>query len=93
MALVATRARSVGLGNWDAAKGRPEKGHENLWVAQMLRAMPEFTVLFDKWQIAAVSVEKVLIMPAAKLPLASGAPVSPNARLPYDAILWVTLRR
>jgi hypothetical protein len=55
--------------------------------------MPEFTVLFDRWQIAAVSVEKVLIMPAAKLPLASGAPVSPNARLPYDAILWVTLRR
>jgi hypothetical protein len=79
--------------NWNAATGRPVKGHENQWVAQMLRAMPEFTVLFDSWQLAGVSVEKVLIMPAAKLPLAAGAPVPPNARLPYDAILFVTLRR
>ena len=79
--------------HWDAAAGRPVKGHENLWVAQMLRAMPEFTVLFDKWQIAAVSVEKVLIQPAAQLQLAAGAPVPAGARLPYDAILFVTLRR
>ena len=79
--------------NWDAAAGRPVKGHENQWVAQMLRAMPEFTALFDKWQIAGVSVEKVLIKPASQLPLAAGAPLPANARLPYDAILWVTLRR
>lgn len=79
--------------NWDAATGRPVRGHENQWVAQMLRAMPEFTALFDAWQIAGVSVEKVLIKPAAELPLPSGAPVPPGARLPYDAILWVTLRR
>src|SRR6185369_6031666 len=79
--------------NWDAAAGRPVKGHENQWVAQMLRAMPEFTALFDSWQIAGVSVEKVLIKPATPLPLAGGAPLPANARLPYDAILWVTLRR
>jgi hypothetical protein len=78
---------------WDAGKGRPVKGHENQWVAQMLRGMPEFTVLFDSWQIAAVSVEKVLVKPAAQLSLPAGAPVPAGARLPYDAILWVTLRR
>jgi hypothetical protein len=50
-------------------------------------------VLFDSWQIAAVSVEKVLIQPAAQLQLAAGAPVAAGARLPYDAILFVTLRR
>ena len=86
------REASVARG-WDFAAGRPVKGHENQWVAQMLRAMPEFTALFDKWQIAGVSVEKVLIKPAAQLPLAAGAPIPANARLPYDAILWVTLRR
>ena len=86
------REASVARG-WNAAAGRPVKGHENQWVAQMLRAMPEFTVLFDTWQIAAVSVEKVLIKPAAQLPLAAGAPVPAGARLPYDAILFVTLRR
>ena len=86
------REASVARG-WDAAAGRPAKGHENQWVAQMLRAMPEFTALFDKWQIAGVSVEKVLIKPASQLPLAAGAPVPAHARLPYDAILFVTLQR
>ena len=78
---------------WDLGKGRPVRGHENQWVAQMLRAMPEFTVLFDKWQIAGVSVEKVLVKPAAELRLPAGAPIPADARLPYDAILWVALRR
>ena len=86
------REASVARG-WDAATGRPVKGHENQWVARMLQAMPEFTALFDSWQIEGVSVEKVLIKPAAQLPLAAGAPLPPNARLPYDAIVWVTLRR
>jgi len=86
------REASVARG-WNAEAGRPVKGHENQWVAQMLRAMPEFTVLFDQWQIAGVSVEKVLIKPAAQLPLAKGAPVPESFRLPYDAILFVTLRR
>ena len=79
--------------HWDAAAGRPLRGNENQWVARMLSAMPEFTALFDAWQIAGISVEKVLIKPAAQLPLAAGAPLPPGARLPYDAILWVTLRR
>lgn len=82
-----------GARSWDASAGRPRSGGENQWVARMLGAMPEFTALFDSWQIAGISVEKVLLKPAAQLPLAERAPLAREARLPYDAILWVTLRR
>ncbi len=78
---------------WDASTGKPRSGGENQWVAKMLAAMPEFTALFDRWQIAGISVEKVLLKRAADLPLAEGAPLPREARLPYDAVLWVTLRR
>ena len=78
---------------WDASAGKPRTGGENQWVAKMLGAMPEFTALFDRWQIAGISVEKVLLKKAGELPLAEGSPVPREARLPYDAILWVTLRR
>lgn len=78
---------------WDLAAGRPRDGHENAYVADALRGMPEFTALFERWRIAGVSVEKVLLKRAAELPLAAGAPVPPESRLPYDAIVWVTLQR
>jgi hypothetical protein len=78
---------------WNAAAGRPREGHENAYVAAALRGMPEFTVLFERWQITGVSVEKVLLKRAAELSLPSGAPVSADAKLPFDAILWVTLKR
>lgn len=78
---------------WDLAAGRPAEGHENTYVAAALRGMPEFGALFDRWQVTGVSVEKVLVKPAAELPLPAGAPVPPHSKLPYDAILWVTLKR
>lgn len=78
---------------WNLAAGRPQEGHENAYVAAALRGMPEFTALFERWRIASVSVEKVLLKRAAELPLAAGAPVPPDSKLPYDAILWVTLTR
>jgi hypothetical protein len=40
-----------------------------------------------------VSVEKVLVKRAAELSLPAGAPLSPESKLPYDAIVWVTLKR
>jgi len=76
--------------HWDP-KGSP--GKDNQYVASALRGMPEFTALFPGWQVAGVSVEKVLRKRAAELPLAQGAPISPKKLLPYDAILWVTLKR
>jgi hypothetical protein len=78
---------------WNAAAGRPVEGHENAYVAAALRGMPEFTALFGGWTVAGVSVEKVLVRRAAELSLPAGAPVAPGAKLPWDAILWVTLRR
>jgi hypothetical protein len=59
-------------------QGRPPRGKENAYVAGTLRAMPEFTRLFDGWQVVGVSVEKVLLN---------------KDKRPYDAILWVTLKR
>lgn len=78
---------------WDLAAGKPEGGHENAYVAGALRGMPEFTALFERWLVAGVSVEKVLVKAAAELSLPAGAPVPPDSKLPYDAILWVTLQR
>jgi len=59
-------------------QGRPPKGKDNAHVAAALRALPEFTALFGGWQVKNVSVEKVLLN---------------KDRLPYDAIVWVSLRR
>ena len=85
--------QASGSNHWDRSAGRPRAGHENAYVATALRGMPEFTVLFDRWQVTGVSVEKVLIKRAAELSLPAGAPVAANAKLPFDAILWVTLKR
>ena len=79
--------------HWDLAAGRPVRGSDNAYVAAALRGMPEFTALFERWQIAGISVEKVLIRPAAELRLATGAPISPEEKLPYVAIVSVALRR
>jgi hypothetical protein len=78
---------------WNLSSGKPYEGHENAYVAAALRGMPEFTALFERWRVAGVSVEKVLVKPAAQLPLPEGAPVPRGSRLPYDAILYVTLQR
>jgi hypothetical protein len=82
---------------WNLALGRPHDAdgkavHDNAYVAAALRGMPEFTALFGRWQIAGISVEKVLVKPAAELRLAAGAPIAPSSNLPYDAILWVALK-
>jgi hypothetical protein len=78
---------------WDLGAGRPTSGHDNAYAAAALRGMPEFTALFGRWLVADVAVEKVLTKAAAQLPLPAGAPAPPDARLPYDAIVWVTLKR
>ncbi|MGQ0510619.1 MAG: hypothetical protein ACT4P9_08385 [Betaproteobacteria bacterium] len=78
---------------WDHAAGKARGESDNSYVAAALRGMPEFTVLFDDWRIAAVSVEKVLVKPARELSLARGAPLPPDSLLPWDANVWVTLAR
>jgi hypothetical protein len=76
---------------WDPAAGKARGESDNSYVANTLRHMPEFTALFDRWRVLAVSVEKVLVKPAAEVVLPQGAPVPAGARLPWDAIVWVTL--
>ncbi len=78
---------------WNLAEGRPAEGGDNAYVAAALRGMPEFTALFGRWRIEGVSTEKVLKKRAAELRLPAGAPVPPDAGLPYDAIVWVRLAR
>ena len=78
---------------WNLSAGKPYEGHENAYVAAALRGMPEFTALFERWRVIGLSVEKVLIKPAAQLSLPAGAPIPPGSKLPYDAILFVTLGR
>lgn len=78
---------------WDHAAGKARGESDNSYVAAALRGMPEFTVLFDDWRIAGVSVEKVLVKPARELSLPQGAPLPAGSLLPWDAIVWVTLAR
>jgi hypothetical protein len=92
--LSATLARQASSSRiWDPETGTARGETHNSYVATVLRHLPEFGALFDKWSIAGVSVEKVLLKPAAELPLAQGAPLPPGSLLPYDAQVWVTLRR
>ena len=77
---------------WNLAAGKPQSGSDNAYVSNALAGMPEFTALFDRWRVAGVSVEKVLLRPAREIQLAAGAPVPPDARLPWDAIVWVYLK-
>jgi hypothetical protein len=89
--LIARQASSSRV--WDPAEGRARGESAESYLANVLRSVPEFTALFDRWSLVSVSVEKVLLKPAAELPLAAGAPLPPDSRLPYDALLIVGLRR
>jgi len=89
--LVARQASSSRV--WDPAEGRARGESNESYVANALRGVPEFTVLFDRWSIAGVSVEKVLTKRVDELPLPAGTPLAADSRLPYDALLIVGLRR
>jgi len=89
--LVARQASSSRV--WDPVGGRPRGESAESYLANTLRSVPEFTALFDRWSVVSVSAEKVLLKPAAELPLAAGAPLPPGSRLPYDALLIVGLQR
>lgn len=78
---------------WDPEHGTARGSTDNAYVAAALRGMPEFTALFGEWSIQAISVEKVLRKRADELPLAAGAPLPPQSMLPYDALVWVTLKK
>ncbi|HSH07573.1 MAG TPA: hypothetical protein VLA41_07925 [Burkholderiales bacterium] len=76
---------------WDAKRGLPQQGQENVFVARLLARSPEFAALFRERRIVSVLVEKVLVRPASELDLPAGAPLPGSALLPFDAQLWVVL--
>jgi hypothetical protein len=76
---------------WDATRGRPQKEHPNVFVADLLAGSPEFRALFAPRALLTVLVEKVRVGPAGKLSPPQGASFPPGARLPLDAQLWVIL--
>jgi len=76
---------------WDAARGQPQQGHANAFVARLLERSPEFGALFGERRLVSVLIEKVLVRPASELDLPAGAPFSASARFPFDAQLWVVL--
>jgi hypothetical protein len=90
-ALIARQASSSRV--WDPAAGRARGESAESYLANVLLHVPEFTALFDRWSVVSVSVDKVLLKRAAELPLAAGAPLDADSRLPYDALLIVGLRR
>jgi hypothetical protein len=89
--LIARQASSSRV--WDPAEGRARGESAENYLAHTLLSVPEFTALFDRWSVVSVSVEKVLLKRADELPLAAGAPLPADSRLPYDALLIVVLRR
>ena len=89
--LVARQASSSLI--WNPAEGRARGESAEQYLGAALRGMPEFTALFDRWSIVSVSVEKVLLKRVDELTLAAGTPLPADARLPYDALLIVGLRR
>ena len=90
-AIIARQAASSRI--WDPAEGRARGESPEQYLAAVLRNLPEFTALFDRWRIGSVSVEKVLVGRAVELSLPEGSPLAADARLPYDALVTVSLSR
>ncbi len=86
---------------WDAARGKPRGGNENLAVAQMIgdaKLVAAWADVFARHgaSVRNASVEKVLIGRVGKTaelaPLAADSAAT-GKRLPFDAILWLRLER
>jgi len=89
--LIARQASSSRV--WEPMEGRARGESNESYLANTLRSVPEFTVLFDRWRIVSVSAQDVLTARVDQLTLAQGQPLPPDARLPFDAVLIVGLRR
>lgn len=90
---------AAGSPRWNAGTGRPRARSEssNVVVADLLNgpAFPEALrgVFARRGLVPCIgSVEKVLVFPARKIPAALPVGLSPAARLPADAQVWLNLR-
>jgi hypothetical protein len=93
-------ATALASPDWDAVRGAPRRGGPNVFVARAIEAGALHRELVDAlasagWRATGVSAEKVLVGRAADDPAVARA-VAPSgsrdARLPFDAILWIVVR-
>jgi hypothetical protein len=84
---------------WDAVRGRPKTGNDNLAVMQLIdddKLLAAFVPIFGRYgtKIRNASVEKVLVGRVGDTeelaPLAAD-PEAIGKKLPFDAILWLHL--
>jgi hypothetical protein len=85
---------------WDAARGAPRNGDANGFVRQLANDALIYEELRQAFQqsgleIRLVSVEKVLVLPAGRLPffesLQEGG-LRAEDRLPFDCMAWFSIR-
>jgi len=85
---------------WDRKKGRPVKAEIVYWVRDLANSAmiyPELQKLFNSFnrRIEVASVEKVLVLPAGRLPfygLLKAHGVKKGDMLPYDCLTWFSIR-
>ncbi len=78
---------------WDARAGRPRAGDPNRFVAGLLLNSAVLGDLLPDYTITSVSIEKVLVPTRAAIRARKTGDPVPDERLPYDAMLWVRLKR
>ena len=85
---------------WDAAKGAPRSGDANGWVRKLANEALTYAELLPVFsqsglEIKLTSVEKVLVLPAGRLPffekLREGG-VRAQDRVPFDCQIWFSVR-
>lgn len=89
-ALAAAARRSPG---WDQSSGRPRVGDLNGFVEALLLESASLRELLPGFLIESVSVEKVLVPTRRAVRERTGSDGIPDGRLPFDAQLWVRVRK
>jgi hypothetical protein len=77
---------------WDVRQGKARSGSPNGFVAQVLAGQTTLPGLFPRFTLAGVSVEKVLVPTGRMIRERRAGDGVPDARVPFDAMLWVRLR-
>ena len=83
---------------WDKARGRPVSGDKNGFIKLLKHEFTsELAPLFKKYnyKMESVSAEKVLVLPAEKLPFWQDIKtvVKAQDKFPFDCQLWFTLSK
>ena len=86
--------------DWDAKRGKPRQGHENIFVRQIAERAGIYSELKEIFQaqgfeLTISNVEKVLILKAKDLPCYSNLKsrgVGLEEKLPFDCQVWFRVR-